>query len=115
MGQCSFKGDGSLNHADQHCKYTRSSYASFLTFVWVYSVDEQEQLQLPVCDRPWWLRKSLASGVPKDDASLCHERNVQGKNNRKALSYLGDEREKATGKALAPLPGEHQLRLPRPR
>ena len=60
-------------------------------FVWWYSVDEQEQLQLPVCDRPRWLWKSLASGVPKDNASLCHERNVQGKDHRQALSYLGDE------------------------
>lgn len=48
MGQCSFKHDGNLSHADHLSKSTHqySSYTLYdnLTEYYLYSLDEQKQL-----------------------------------------------------------------------
>ena len=75
-----------------------------------YSEYEQEQFQLLVCHWQGWIRQGknsifallleikimnltlgVASRVQEDDADICHEGNVQGKDHSKAISDISDE------------------------
>ena len=52
MGNCSFKQDGGLEFSEQGASKLFESVVSFVTInFWLCSDFEQEQFQLPLCDR----------------------------------------------------------------